>query len=81
MNNPALSRIVEVAEQRESRMAGAGARIYSSPPQLLGQALELVAVLIGPAAAEPGAWRGAIAGGRREVRLHPAKRDGQLLIT
>lgn len=70
---------------RDAHLAGMSACWnYSSPPQPLEQALSLVAVLLGgpPELPRPedSPWRQAIAGGRRDIRLHRAHSDGQLLI-
>ena len=77
--------VVEVADDRDPRLSGGRAHTtYTSPPQPLTQALALVAVLLGgraePLAVADSPWRLAIAGGRREVQLHPAHADGQLII-
>ena len=77
--------VIEVDDERDPRLAGGRASVrYHSPPQPLSQALDLVAVLLGgpesPLGAQDGPWRIPIAGGRREVRLHPARADGQLLL-
>jgi hypothetical protein len=77
--------VVEVADDRDPRLSGGRAHTtYTSPPQPLTQALALVAVLLGgredPLAVSDAPWRLAIAGGRREVQLHPAHADGQLII-
>ena len=75
--------MVEVSDDRDPRLSGGAPHTgYTSPPQELSRALELVTVLFGatetPTANGP--WRVAIAGGRRTITLHPARADGQLLI-
>jgi hypothetical protein len=78
--------MVEVVDDRDPRLSGGRqCTRYASPPQPLAQALALVAVLLNGPEDEPtveaGPWRLAIAGGRREVRLHRASADGQMFIT
>jgi hypothetical protein len=77
--------VVEVTDDRDPRLSGGRAHTgYTSPPQPLTQALALVAVLLGgpdgPLGVQDGPWRMAIAGGRRDIKLHPAHADGQLII-
>jgi hypothetical protein len=77
--------VVEVNDDRDPQLTDGRASHYHSPPQPLHQALELVAVLLGgpevPPARDDSPWRVAIAGGRRNVRLHPARADGQLRLS
>ena len=76
--------IVEVDDQCNSRLVGHSGCSYTSPPQPGGQALALVRALLScaPLALEldDAPWTAAIAGGRRVIRLHRARADGQLTI-
>ena len=67
--------VVEVAEQFSPGLTGRADRSYMSPAQPREHALILAALLID--AAGPldgnGPWQRAIAGGRRTVRLVPAR--------
>ena len=76
--------IVELDDQCDYRLVGHSGCSYTSPPQPAGQALALVRALLGCAqlALEPddAPWKAAIAGGKRVIRLHRARADGQLTI-
>ena len=74
--------IVEVDDHCNPQMTGHTGCSYTSPPQPELQALALVRALLnctqGPITIADAPWTGAIAGGRRIIRLHPAQADGQL---
>jgi hypothetical protein len=67
--------VVEVAERFSPGLTGRADRSYTSPPQPRERALILAALLIDAAAPLDGngPWQRAIAGGRRTVRLVPAR--------
>ncbi len=76
--------VVEVDDQCATELAGHTGCSYASPPQPEVQALSLVRVLLGcpqrPLYVNEAPWTSAIAGGRRIIRLHPARADGQLAL-
>jgi hypothetical protein len=67
--------VVEVAERFSPGLTGRSDRSYVSPPQPRDRALLLAALLVdaaGPLDGD-GPWQRAIAGGKRTVRLVPAR--------
>ena len=76
--------IVELDDQCDERLVGHAGCSYTSPPQPAAQALALVRALLGCTQrrleVRDTPWTAPIAGGRRVIRLHPARADGQLTI-
>jgi hypothetical protein len=67
--------VVEVAERFSPGLTGRTDRSYVSPPQPRDRALLLAALLVdaaGPLDGD-GPWQRALAGGKRTVRLVPAR--------
>lgn len=66
--------VLRVRDLVDERIAERESSEYISPPQARGEAVALVALLIGPTPAddERDRWTVAIAGGRRIVSLEPA---------